>query len=157
MTPVFELRGVQDMLQVYEDRIAITPKGVLGFLNKGLKGTKEIPYRSIHAVQYREAGMIVSGYLQFSISGGIESKSGVLGATQDENTFMFINTANAEACEIKNYIDGRIEALHARPMTAPPPVAAPNLIDQIRELAGLRDSGALTDDEFVAAKAKLLG
>ncbi len=33
----------------------------------------------------------------------------------------------------------------------------PDLADQLRKLAGLRDDGILTDDEFEAQKAKLLG
>jgi hypothetical protein len=39
---------------------------------------------------------------------------------------------------------------------APPP-AAPSMYDQLSQLATLHDQGALTDDEFTAAKAKLLG
>jgi len=40
---------------------------------------------------------------------------------------------------------------------APPPAAAPSMYDQLSQLATLHDQGALTDDEFAAAKAKLLG
>jgi hypothetical protein len=40
---------------------------------------------------------------------------------------------------------------------APPPPAAPSIYDQLSQLATLHDQGALTDDEFTAAKAKLLG
>jgi Short C-terminal domain len=40
---------------------------------------------------------------------------------------------------------------------APPPPAAPSVYDQLSQLATLHDQGALTDDEFTAAKAKLLG
>jgi hypothetical protein len=42
---------------------------------------------------------------------------------------------------------------------APPPPAEPqpDLADQLRRLAGLRDEGILTEDEFAAQKAKLLG
>jgi hypothetical protein len=39
----------------------------------------------------------------------------------------------------------------------PPPAAAPSVYDQLSQLATLHDQGALTDDEFTAAKAKLLG
>jgi hypothetical protein len=40
----------------------------------------------------------------------------------------------------------------------PPPAAAPadDPIEQLKELAGLRDSGVLTEEEFAAAKSKLL-
>jgi hypothetical protein len=40
---------------------------------------------------------------------------------------------------------------------APPPPAAPSVYDQLSQLATLHDQGALTDEEFTAAKAKLLG
>ncbi len=43
---------------------------------------------------------------------------------------------------------------------APPPAAAPAQDDpaaKLKELGQLHDSGVLTDDEFAAAKAKLLG
>jgi Short C-terminal domain len=35
--------------------------------------------------------------------------------------------------------------------------ATPSMADQLSQLAALHDQGALTDDEFAAAKAKLLG
>jgi Short C-terminal domain len=43
------------------------------------------------------------------------------------------------------------------PPPPPPPAAAPSIYDQLSQLATLHDQGALTDDEFTAAKAKLLG
>jgi hypothetical protein len=46
------------------------------------------------------------------------------------------------------------------PAAAPaPPAAAPqaDMIEQLKQLAELRDQGILTDEEFAAQKAKLLG
>jgi phospholipase/lecithinase/hemolysin len=40
---------------------------------------------------------------------------------------------------------------------APAQAAGPSLMDQLSQLAELHKSGALTDDEFATAKAKLLG
>ena len=48
---------------------------------------------------------------------------------------------------------------------APPPAAEPapaapaqdDLVGRIQQLAGLRDAGVLSEDEFAAAKGKLLG
>jgi Short C-terminal domain len=43
---------------------------------------------------------------------------------------------------------------------APAPAAAPDApdpIEQLKELAALRDQGILTDEEFSAEKAKILG
>jgi hypothetical protein len=44
------------------------------------------------------------------------------------------------------------------PAYAPPPAAAPsdNLTDELQRLADLKAQGILTDEEFAAAKAKLL-
>jgi hypothetical protein len=62
--------------------------------------------------------------------------------------------------------EARIEGLEAQqappppPAAAPPPpapaAAAPSLTDQLKQLADLKASGVLSDDEFNAAKQKLL-
>jgi putative oligomerization/nucleic acid binding protein/uncharacterized protein DUF3824 len=50
---------------------------------------------------------------------------------------------------------------YQQPPPPPPPQAAPaqgsSMIDQLNQLNDLRQQGALTDEEFAAAKAKLLG
>ena len=154
MSALYTMKGVQDLLAVFEDKVTITPKGVLGFLNKGIKGTKEIPFRSIVAVQFKEAGAVFSGYLQFTIPGGNESKGGIFAATKDENTFMFAHAKNnALAKEIKEYIDEAIRRSQA-PRTAAPTT---NLSDELQKLAQLKDEGVLSEDEFQAVKKKLIG
>jgi Short C-terminal domain len=45
----------------------------------------------------------------------------------------------------------------AAPPPAAAPAAAPSMLDQLTQLSELHDQGVLTDDEFAAAKAKLLG
>ena len=54
----------------------------------------------------------------------------------------------------------QLEAQQAPPppsAAAPPPAAAaPSLTDQLKQLADLKASGVLSDDEFNAAKQKLL-
>lgn len=59
--------------------------------------------------------------------------------------------------------DQRLENLEARGAAPPPPApaAAPaaggsDLVSELSKLKGLLDSGALTQEEFDAAKAKLL-
>ena len=57
-----------------------------------------------------------------------------------------------------------LEAQQAQPVAAAPPpppaaAAAPagdDLVSKIKELSSLKDAGVLTDDEFNAAKQKLL-
>jgi hypothetical protein len=153
MSTVYSMRGIQDLMEVYEDRVTITPQGVLGFLNKGIKGTKDIPFTSIVAVQFKEAGLVFNGYLQFTIPGGNESKGGIFAATRDENTFMFHAKNNTLAKEIKEYIDGVVRRLRA-PQASTSAVSLP---DELRKLAQLKEQGILTEQEFQAAKRRLIG
>jgi len=43
------------------------------------------------------------------------------------------------------------------PYVAPPPVSTGGEIDELSRLVQMHDNGALSDDEFTAAKAQLLG
>ena len=45
----------------------------------------------------------------------------------------------------------------APPQQAPAPAAAADPIEQLKQLGELRDKGILTEEEFAAQKAKLLG
>lgn len=44
-----------------------------------------------------------------------------------------------------------------QPSAAQAPGAGPSIAEQIKQLAALHEQGALSDEEFAAAKAKLLG
>lgn len=151
---IFSMQGVQDLLEVFEDTVTITPKGILAFMNKGLKGTKTIPFASISATQFKEAGAVFSGYIQFSIPGGNESRGGAFSATTDENTFMFAGQNNNElATRIKDHIESRLRELRTKQTPQPPN----NLADELQKLARMRDQRILSEDEFHNAKKKLLG
>jgi Tfp pilus assembly protein PilN len=77
------------------------------------------------------------------------------------------NTANrnAQQAQLEDEQNARIDGLEQQQAPvqqayAPPeaaPAAGPSLLDQLNQLDALHQSGALTDNEFTAAKAKLLG
>jgi len=46
---------------------------------------------------------------------------------------------------------------YQQPPSQAPPAQGPSMLDQLNQLNELRQQGALTDEEFAAAKAKLLG
>ena len=52
---------------------------------------------------------------------------------------------------------GRQEQARETVDEAPPPGPAPDPVEQIKELAELREQGILTEEEFAAEKKKLLG
>ena len=49
------------------------------------------------------------------------------------------------------------QAVAAAPAAAAPGSFSPEAMGQLQQLAQLKEAGALTDAEFAAAKAKLLG
>ncbi len=106
-TSVFWVRGIGSEIEVFEDKLTIAPKGAFG-MTKGLKGTKTIPFTSITAIQHKKAGL-TSGYLQFSLPGGNESRGGIFAAIVDENTFIYERTTSNQLIEqIKSYIEARM-------------------------------------------------
>lgn len=153
MDAIYIMKGVQDTLEVFDDHITITPKGVLGFMGKGMKGTKEIPLQSITAIQFKEAGGVFSGYIQFTILGGNENKGGLMAATKDENTFVFARKKNNPlALEIKTHIDSALRKLRT-PQTNS---STTNISDELQKLAELNEQGILSDEEFQAAKKRVI-
>jgi hypothetical protein len=70
---------------------------------------------------------------------------------------------SAERGQQENEQDERLDNLEQQaPATPDPPAqdspaAAPSIPDQLNQLAALYERGTLTDDEFTAAKARLLG
>lgn len=150
----FFIYGVNGQLKVYDEKVVISRKGVLGFLSQGLAGEKSIPIFNIQAVQVKEAGPVINGYIQFSLSGGRESTGGAWNATQDENTIMFGEKDNNVAREIQRYIEEKISNSH---FSNPTIVKQESGADEILKYKQLLDEGILTQEEFDAKKKQILG
>lgn len=129
----------------------------LGRLTVG-KGEKLIPLASIVAVQLKPAGPVINGFIQFTIPGGNERRSAfgsqTTDAAKDENSVLFTRKQQPRFEALRAEIEGAILAAS----TARQPAPAPNggLAEQLAQLARLHASGALSDQEFDAAKARLL-
>jgi len=70
------------------------------------------------------------------------------------------NQAQAELEQMKAQLAAmqaqQLQADQAQATTAAAPSAQPDLITQLQQLTQLKQAGALSEDEFQAAKAKLL-
>jgi hypothetical protein len=147
---IVQVKGINGQIALTEDSIVIGRKGIIALAGHGLKGDKSILISQISAVQFKKATFALNGYIQFAFVGGRESKSGLLGATKDEDSVMF-NYWQAKAFEdLKARIDAKMRQSRQ-------PVRAVSEADEIERLASLRDRGIITDEEFTAKKRKLLG
>lgn len=140
-------------IDVNDTSVTIRRKGMLNFINQGLKGAKSIPFSSISAIQLKKPGVVTSGYIQFSIAGGNESKGGLFDATTDENTVMFADKKTLrEMEELKSYIETKISELNnsvvkSNSLTGP---------EEIKRYKELLDQGILTREEFEKKKNQIL-
>jgi len=64
--------------------------------------------------------------------------------------------AQQQAAQQAAYEQGEMAAQQAAPAAAPAPAGGIDM-EQLKQLGDLHTAGVLTDEEFAAAKAKLLG
>lgn len=145
----FMATGVNGQITVTETKIIISRKGLLGVLGHGFKGDKEIRIDQISSIQLKHAGPVLNGYIQFGFLGSQESKSGIIGATQDENTVMFNTKQEPDFQRVKEHVEAR----YGRQQVA----ATASPLDDLERLAVLKDKGIITEAEFEAKKKQILG
>lgn len=146
--------GYGATVTVDADGLTIRRKGLMSFSLHGLKGEKGIPFASIAAVQFKPANMLTSGYIQFSILGGNESRGGLMAATKDENSVLFKGKKqNADFERLRIAVEDGMK----RAKTLMAPVATTtSTADQLAKLGNLLDRGLLTREEFDKEKSALL-
>lgn len=144
--------GSNGSVEFADDSIIIRRKGLANKLTQGFQGDKHIPLRSVTAVQFRPAGSMMAGLIQFSILGGREFRGGMLEATKDENAVMFTRDQEPAFAALRQAVQQRINA-GDRPAAT---VATVSATDELERLAAMHDKGHLTGDEFAEAKRRLL-
>lgn len=157
--PVYVLDGgLKSILYVYEDHVVISHHGVANAIQMGVKGDKTIYYSDITSVQYKEPGSL-TGYIQFSIPGGNESKGGVFASMEDENTVTLKNKPNIikEAIEIVDFLNKKIREAKTGARTAQTVIQQTSAADELKKFKELLDGGVITQEEFDAKKKQLLG
>ena len=83
-----------------------------------------------------------------AVAGGVRRRQNQRWADKDQ-----------QAADAAAYEQQQAQA-QAPPQQAPPPQEAPSqdsVVDQLEKLAKLKEQGVLTDEEFAAQKAKILG
>lgn len=157
-----ELHSTGEGLVVTSDRVLIVKGGSAAQAMFGQK-VKSYPFDAITSIEVSAGALI--GRIQITVPGSHEGagRSAGPGVTaQMENVVQISRPMLPQAREIANFIEGKVAAAKRPtvvvaqvPASASAP-AAPSLVEQLKELALLRDAGVLTSDEFDAAKAKLL-
>lgn len=108
MQPLYSFKALGSILEVFDNRVVIAPRGILGAMK--MEGERTIPMKSILAVSFKKAGLS-NGHIQFSISGNPDGTN-PLGKAGNANTVVFASSwfadVNKQAKEIVDYINTRI-------------------------------------------------
>jgi len=155
-TGTVEAKGHNGTVVFDGDFVTITRKGFLARATIG-KGEKRIPVASLTAIQWKPAGAMVNGFIQFTLGGGNESRSKfgrqTSDAVNDENSVVFIRKQMPAFQALREQIEDGI-AQRGRPSAPAAAVASP--LEQLKQLGELHDAGVVTDAEFAAKKTSIL-
>lgn len=158
---IFEVESVTgQVMNVYEDRIELTQRGVKGFLTQGLQGTKTYYFADITTIQFKNCGW-TNGFFEFTFAGGKDSRGGAWSGMNNDNRFNFgkptIKGAKALAIEmekVNTYLQQQLRAVKTNPTQ---PTTTNSSADEIKKYKELLDSGIITQEEFDLKKKQLLG
>ena len=146
---IFRATGVNSEVELLDGVVRIRRRGMFGVLSQRSRSEKDILISEISSIQFKKAGMLANGYIQFTFA-----HSGGSGAAdrRDENTVMF-HGGQQKAFEalreaVEDNIASRQRARGSR---------ASNDLDELEKLASLRDKGILTEEEFDHKKRQILG
>ncbi|NOU23672.1 MAG: DUF4429 domain-containing protein [Methyloglobulus sp.] len=168
MAEIDRIDGTNGCLIVYNDRVVISRKTIMGFLAQGFTGDRTIPFSNISSVEFRKPSLLANGYIQFIVSGTLPvlAKTGIFGTSQeslkDPNTVIFraFNSdipAKAEAIYhlILNKINenAKIEGIKS---IATNELNKLSVADEIRKFKKLHEDGIISQEDFDRKKQQLL-
>lgn len=152
-----EIAGAEDGMVVTNRRLLIVK---VGFAAQALHGhkIKSYPFDVITSVEVSSGALI--GRIQITVPGSSEGagrNSWSNPTSQNENLVQIGQHQLPEARRIANLIEEKMAEARRPAAVAVSPSALPTSVaDELLKLAGLRDAGVLTEEEFSAAKARLL-
>ncbi|MFG3350284.1 DUF4429 domain-containing protein [Streptomyces sp. NPDC048018] len=151
---MIEAKGQGGQVSFDGEYVTITRKGLLARAGVG-KGEKRIHISQISAIQWKPPGVLVNGFIQFTLPGGNEQRSRfgsqTAEAAKDENSVMVTKKQAPAFEELRAAISEAIAQRHQ-----PAASAAASMADDLMKLHQLLETGAISIDDYEAAKARLL-
>lgn len=113
MTEQFTADGVNGLVELDDDTVRIWVKGALSLVNPDLMRCKEIYLGDIASIQFRGAGMLTHGYIQFTHFGG-GPRARLDEAVHDGSAVMFRRRQQPDFESIYDAIEDARRDLRAR-------------------------------------------
>jgi hypothetical protein len=147
---ILRARGVNSEVELLEGVVRIRRRSVFGFFAQAGKFEKDILISEMSSIQFKKAGILADGYIQFTFAHA--GSSGTADLRRDENTVIF-HGGQQKAFEalrqaLEESIASRRRGSGSRASTD---------LDELEKLASLRDKGVLSEEEFSRKKRQILG
>ncbi|MFO8143157.1 MAG: SHOCT domain-containing protein [Dehalococcoidales bacterium] len=160
LSPILmDARGIDGHLVLLENGVRIKRSDPMVFLDKGIRGDKEIPFHRIESVQIKKASSFSNGHIRLLLLEGKGLAEPASGNSQDEYKVLFKPAQQSNFEEIKRAIEEKVTAAKMA-ISSSPRQAAPqaiSYIDELEKLASLKDRGIISEEEFTAKKRQILG
>ncbi len=114
MAGQFTADGVNGLVEVDGDTVRIWIKGALSLLNPDLMHVKEIYLGDIASIQFRRAGVLAHGYIQFTFFGGGGPRARLDEAVRDGNAVMFRKRHQPDFETVRDMIEDARRSLRAQ-------------------------------------------
>jgi len=154
-----EARGHNGQAAFDGQFVTITRRGFLARASVG-KGTKRIPVSQIAAVQWKPAGPLVNGFIQFTLPGGMERRSRMgrqtKSAVDDENSVIFTRSQMPAFDQLRAAIEAELAARNAPAHRRVPQATQQDPAAQLRKLGELRQGGLISDLEYAAKREEII-
>ena len=151
---IYEFETSLATLRVYDDYCELEHKKnavSLVITNKYFAGKKKFYYSDLTAVQFREAGKITDGYLEFEYPGSRSGNSS--GAYTSENSIAFASVHMGQMKDIYAFIDEKIkECKLGRSAGGKATTSA----DDLLKYSELLEKGLITKEEFEEKKKEVM-
>lgn len=104
MSEMLLVKGINGQVVIVDNRIEITRIGFKSFASHGFDGTKTIFLKKLTGIQFKEAGKMTNGFIQFIFPGSTEDKGGLFSAVKDENTVIFNQSQQNDFEKLRDFI-----------------------------------------------------
>lgn len=151
---LLEATGINGKVLLFRDVVRIKRIGIGSFLSGASKIEKDILISQIVSMQFKKAGLLNNGYIEFILMHNHERHD------KDSDYEIYDSIVTFRPGQQRAFEAFR-EALEAK-LTGSAgitrlPSAATTDLDELDKLASLRDRGVITEDEFNRKKKHLLG
>ena len=149
---LMEATGMNGKVLLFRDVVRIKRIGVGSLLSGASKIEKDILISQIVSIQFKKAGLLNNGYMEFILLHNHERHD-------KDSDYEIYDSIVAFRPGQQRAFEAFREALEAKLTSGlnRPPSAATTDLDELDKLASLRDRQVITEDEFNRKKKQLLG